>query len=1376
MDINALLSPDDGSSSSAKGEGAPSSSVSPQKSRSSRVRRPSGGKRTASGLSHEVSRSPDRRPLSTTPQQQQQQQQALHQHHQQGQPHPHRPSYPQPPPPPAGHPPHRPANVADFRPPPPTSNPAADPAPRHQTNSTTSQQNYLDPSRPLIAHRPSSTPSMETLADLASIQQRQQTTRTYSANSVSTLRGLDAPSQQRPPLHSHTSGTPPRSRGISRQSLADLTMAEAPSQTPPPRDFKSSDLSEDESRTVSDLLNYLAENSYAYEQHVQLINLLHKGFLSHAHPFAASPDTATPSAPSSYALLNEMRQAREAMDTRFAVGEAIWADWLADEALLANTSDERIAMTELCQKAVQDEPASVILWMMFVDWVTSNYAACHDLEGAENSTWTSDDKEMCRELFTWEMVVGILEQAIAATKWRIDKSHLLWNRYAQMVQDQFPSNPTEADVKSLHSLFLDRLQVPHAAWDETRQTYWPIVSRFEGDAYEAVFEQVNKMAQPAQKAMKVREQHEFKLERAVQSGEPLQVHRELEKYLKSERFQHNKPGLFDYDLRCGLYERALLYEPTNTEWWLDYVDFVVTSPAAATQSLLPLIERATRHCPWSGELWARRILQADSERKSRDEIESTKHRATNAGLLDIGGMEELVRMLQEWCSYLRRHAFRAGNAEDDIDTAEVGITMALEDVQQAGVKIYGKDFKGDPLWRLEQIQLKFYTQGRRFDEARSLFQKLAKTVGHSYEFWKHYYNWELTMWGFNRFRDPQRFETDDNGPNDATAVVQEALRQRNVESPERILQLYLDHFRLHESGSRLHAALVEGREYANRLAATKAKQAEEAARVAAQQQQQYYAEPTEATAEVSAPGGEKRKRDDDTLTNGDSHKKSKTDAAATGVSEEPTTHVKRDREHNTITVKNLPLDVQEAEIKKFFKDCGNTPSVNILRDEENNASSATVEFETHEDVLAAKTRDGKAFEGREINISSGVQNTLYVTNYPAEWEESNIRDLLKSYGEIISIRLPSLKYNNRRRFCYVQFLHPDMAKAAEAAMDGTKLDAAHTILAKISNPDRKKARSGALEEGRELFVKNLDRDAPEDDLKKLFEPYGKLEKFNLLRLMNNKLTGSGFFTYSSAAEANAAIEALHNKPFHGRILNVALATPKGGAAPIDRAKAEDVIIKRTGGTSATPEPNGARRDSDVSMHSAPPAENHSAAEIRARKVAIFNLPDTVNDARITSAMEKFGPISKIQLRREKDGAIVEFVDSNHAFHVRQGVDLHSLGEGVTSGDVGDLLAIKKPKKAAAAPGGAGGATSLAFVPPAAARAAAGRGGRRGGLGFKRGGAGGFGGAAAGPKSDSVAAEGSTTGGKKSNADFRSMLEASKKPDEAANKEASTEAE
>jgi len=206
---------------------------------------------------------------------------------------------------------------------------------------------------------------------------------------------------------------------------------------------------------------------------------------------------------------------------------------------------------------------------------------------------------------------------------------------------------------------------------------------------------------------------------------------------------------------------------------------------------------------------------------------------------------------------------------------------------------------------------------------------------------------------------------------------------------------------------------------------------------------------------------------------------------------------------------------------------------------------------------------------------------------------------------------------------------------------------------------------------------------------------------------------------------------------------------------MDRAKKEDMIIKQ--GASASPEPDAAngRRGSDVSMSSsAAPVTDENWRTARERKVAIFNLPDTVNNERIQAAMEKHGPLTKIQIRRQDGGAIVEFADVQDAFNVRQGVDCSVLGSEVKTGEVAELLAKVRKRQGdasnASKPGeskSGEGQTWANMAPPSIVRPSQ-RGGRRGGLGFKRGGALGLG---AG-RSEEVGGSGA-----RSNSDFRSMF-------------------
>ncbi|KAH9841162.1 Occluded RNA-recognition motif [Teratosphaeria destructans] len=1338
MDINALLSPE--SSAGSLQERSPSSPNPPREA--TKTQRPKGARRITtgtSGLSREVHRSPDRT----------------------------RPQFAPPPLPrngSAGYPtnaPHAfsPQNIVQsapgFRPlptphqmppVPPTSYPTQT---IHNAGYQSYPPNQQPLQRPAMTDRSSSststTPQMQVLADVASKQVHRPTSRTNSGGSV---RQADIDVQRSPSFgHQSQPPPPPIFRNRSGQSLADLTMAEGPSQTPPPRSFTSNSLSEAELQTVTDLLGYLRENSYAYDSHVQLINLLRKGFLAHVYP-PSDADEIAQQDPHSYGLLNELRQAREAMDSRFAVGEDLWADWLADEVLIANSGEERVNVTELYQKAVSDEPASVKLWVAYADFVQVNHAACQDLEGSDQTGWTQEDKELCKELFTKEMLANVLEQAVAATQWRIDTSHLLWDRFADLAQQTFPSAPSSDDVRRLRDMFIQRLQIPHATSAQTAQLFWPIINKFEPNNWEMIMAQVSEMAEPARRQVTIREAHEVAVQRSEEAGDKAALFNAFNDYLQWDR-KHRDRGAFAHELSRSLYDRALLRFPTYTEWWIDYIDLVISHSSAAAP-LLPLIERATRHCPWSGDLWGKRILRSAVENKPYFEVEHTKHRATNSGLLDIGGLEELLKVLQQWCNYLRRHAFAITSSEDNQDTAEVGIVQALEDIQRAGETVYGKDFKGDPLYRLEAIQIKFLTEARRLNDAREIWRRLVAAQQKSYDFWHKYYQWEILLWGSDRLNDARRVETKENGPHLATAVVQEALSSKHIDLPEKAVELYLLHFEHHESAEKYQAALIEARNFNKRLAVRRAREAEAAAAEKVQQPAAVVE-----TQLMAAPGG--KRKAEDVITNAEGSKRPKSDtpqASSSGdVSASASAQMKRDREHNTVTMRNLPAEVTELDIQKFFRDISKPVSINILKGKDGATASATVEFESHEDVITAKTRNGKEIGGHEVRIHGGSQNTLYVTNYPAEYDEIAIRKLFEGYGEIISVRLPSLKYNNRRRFCYVQFLNEETARAAEAAMDGKMIDGQHELLAKVSNPDAKKQRSGAQAEGRELFVKNIDRNASEAEVTEYFGQCGKVASINLVKLVNGKRTGTAFIVFSNADEANAALAA-NNKPFKDRILHVELSTPKaeGRSAPMERARKTDVIVKGT-----TPEPDGTngRRGSDVSMASAPHAHDQNFRTARERKIAIFNLPDTVNDARIRTAMEQYGPIIKIQLRYQEKGAIVEFANIKDAFNVRAGVDLSSLGAEVETGDVADLLG-KKGKQQNHSNVGAG-AGKLLGGPSGISRPSQ-RSGRRGGLGFKRGGLG-----FSGPTTTSSDGAGTSepASGGKSNADFRAMVEAGK---------------
>jgi len=89
-----------------------------------------------------------------------------------------------------------------------------------------------------------------------------------------------------------------------------------------------------------------------------------------------------------------------------------------------------------------------------------------------------------------------------------------------------------------------------------------------------------------------------------------------------------------------------------------------------------------------------------------------------------------------------------------------------------------------------------------------------------------------------------------------------------------------------------------------------------------------------------------------------------------------------------------------------------------------------------------------------------------------------------------------LKGNTRRRFCYVQFLNPEQARHATSLHEkdfgnGLKLQV------KISDPTRKLDRKGGMAEGREVYVKNVNWQATEYEIKQIFSSCGTIESVRI---------------------------------------------------------------------------------------------------------------------------------------------------------------------------------------------------------------------------------------------------------------------------------------
>lgn len=766
---------------------------------------------------------------------------------------------------------------------------------------------------------------MDTLADLASMQHHQQTARANAGGlrSAEIYENQTSSASVLPNLHAMS-----RPQAAARATI-DLPPSDGPDQSPSPRQYSANSLSEAELQTVAQLVSYLATNPFAYESHVQLVKLLHQGLVSHINTHSSSTNQSNPR---DYDLLQDLQSAREAMNATFALGEDLWVDWIQDQKLLATTLDDKITVIESCQNSIEEESGSTRLWLLYAEWMLSLYAIAnpHDRRiqdvREQNTTqeWTEEDKMVAREVCSWQQMLDVWRMGVRETKWRINDSHLVWDRYIQLLTEDLASDPTGEAINAIKFDYLERLQTPHATWEHTFQSFSNFVTRFCNTSYEDTMVNATKQGSFAKNQYAFREAFESNLHRAQESDDKDAEWRTFNEYMDWERSQSRKKNVFSFELVNALCERATVRFPTDTNFWESYVMFLNDETATHGRHdilVLPVLERATSHCPWSGTLWSQQILAAEKNSCPFPYIHHIKHKATSTGLLDAGDMIEVLKVHTAWCGYLRRRAFSQDSTDEDMDVAEVGFRSAIEVMETAGRAKHGEDYKGDAEYRLERIYIRYLTQCRNWRGARDAWKALIPKHGDSYEFWLRYYLWEMSIWEKSAYS-----ESDLNGsqtkPMESTRVLRLAMKRPKLDWPEKIIEVYQYHCEDHEDVEELQSAVLQIWKTKRTVKKRREKEALEAFESAQSNGQQQQTTQQDASASESALNAGKRKREDEVEIQGVIKKiRPDNDAELSSIQPLGTPALpKRDRENSTVIVKNLPARTTGTQVRQYFRD------------------------------------------------------------------------------------------------------------------------------------------------------------------------------------------------------------------------------------------------------------------------------------------------------------------------------------------------------------------------------------------------------------------------------------------------------------------------
>ncbi|KLO06957.1 hypothetical protein SCHPADRAFT_670625 [Schizopora paradoxa] len=906
---------------------------------------------------------------------------------------------------------------------------------------------------------------------------------------------------------------------------------------------------------LSKILTELSSNPYDLSLHVQHIKL-----------------TSLPG------LEDEANSARQMLTGFWPAGDEIWMP-LIDAKIKEGVDTVEAALEVLVMfETAESDYLSIPLLQKHLQFVIDRHAY-----------FTSQTSDLGEEVYfttNWsrECMDGIVEKCA----FHLTSSHLLWDARRDWEIEQLEKTTDDEErtklVLHIEDLYMERIKQCHSTMDETSTAYSTFTTTYKpAHLYEKLMLAASKEKTHPAKAYSRREPFEDKLVASNFSPEA------YNNYIIYER----KARKVDFNVLSTLYERAIadtakrrLEDIENIEYvlrtfWTGYCD-AVRQYGQDPESKLSVFKRAVRSVPGCGTVLANYIRFLEGSVQDGAVIAAYSH-ALETKLLRKN-VEDIVSVVLARAGQLRRSIMASEDVGSDVETLFKVLEEGIEMVRKAAPA-------GDARYRLEKFTAKIYANLADAPElAASVWEKTAKHYKTSYLAWTSYAEGLV-----------------DQGKIDEARAVYAEVAGKKVDWPEAIFDAWESFEHLHGSLESLQDCLQKVERAQQQVNTRRAKEAERAAYQAAQVAVETQAatvpvteameivQETEQSTSVQAmevdkfisDATRKRKHDED---EGSSSKKVKADTSAPP---------KRDRENCTVFVANVPHSATEKELVGLFEDCGSVKDTKIT--DLPSIRVATVEFADRESVPAALTKDKKRINGQEVSVHLAWRSTLYITNFPEKADDGYIRELFEQFGTIFDVRWPSKKFKSSRRFCYLQYTSPEAAEAA-LSLHGRQLEEGHPLNVYISNPERKKERTDASANERELYIAGLSKFATTADLEKLFKTYGTVKDVRMATDEAGHSKGFAFVEFEDESTAQRALQA-NNHDLKNRRMAVTMSDSR------IRARRPDYTTR--------------------------------IADIKSRSLRIRNLPEGTQEGLLQQALEKTARVKRVEVFQDISEAVVE---------------------------------------------------------------------------------------------------------------------------------------
>ncbi|EGC34067.1 hypothetical protein DICPUDRAFT_80171 [Dictyostelium purpureum] len=148
---------------------------------------------------------------------------------------------------------------------------------------------------------------------------------------------------------------------------------------------------------------------------------------------------------------------------------------------------------------------------------------------------------------------------------------------------------------------------------------------------------------------------------------------------------------------------------------------------------------------------------------------------------------------------------------------------------------------------------------------------------------------------------------------------------------------------------------------------------------------------------------------------------------------------------------------------------------------------------------------------------------IFVKHLPNDFTDEDLAKLFSAYGNVISSKVMIDPKGNSYGYGFVRFSNPNESQAAIKELDGFQFQN-KKLLCRLSNLY---TNLNSKNPSNNLFIKPLPADVTDEQLRKLFEPYGKIVECKVMLDQNGQSKFAGFVRFFNDSEAASAIDAMN---------------------------------------------------------------------------------------------------------------------------------------------------------------------------------------------------------------------------------------------------------